>query len=171
MPLPPQRPAEASPQAVPAPEGAQTHPLGHILTTATAGVGILVEPAQRRVVATAAFSAGATVMRFEGRASDTPTRYSVQIGPAEHLDPFDLLDEQARLQWRSWMFLNHSCEPNAAVRDRSLVALRDIADGEGITFDYNATEWDMAEPFACHCGSPRCVGLVRGARHRPPTRP
>lgn len=166
-----QRPADASVQATSVPEGAQAHPLGHLWPTATAGVGILVESGQRRVVATAAFSAGATVMRLEGRATDVPTRYSVQLGPAEHLDPFDLLDEQARLQWRGWMFLNHSCEPNAVIRDRALVALRDIVEGEGITFDYNATEWDMAEPFACHCGSPRCVGVVRGARHRPPTRP
>jgi len=27
------------------------------------------------------------------------------------------------------------------------------------------TEYDMAEPFACHCGSPRCFGTIRGFKH------
>ncbi len=34
-----------------------------------------------------------------------------------------------------------------------------------ITFDYNTTDWDMAHPFACACGTLACVGVVRGYRH------
>lgn len=64
-----------------------------------------------------------------------------------------------------WRFLNHSCEPNAFLRGLTLVALDDIPEGAEITFDYNTTEWDMAHPFACVCGTPACVGVVRGYRH------
>ncbi|MCX6876010.1 MAG: hypothetical protein NTW21_19710 [Verrucomicrobia bacterium] len=27
---------------------------------------------------------------------------------------------------------------------------------------YHATEFDLAEPFDCHCGSPCCFGTIRG---------
>lgn len=148
------------------PDGAIPHPLGPVFPTASPGLGVLVEPQQRRLVATQSFSAGATLLRLEGRDIAAPTRYSIQVGAAMHLDPFDLFDDAARVQWRGWMFLNHHCEPNAELRDRTLVALRTIDAGEGVTFDYNTTEWDMAEPFACHCGSARCVGVVRGGKHR-----
>jgi len=44
------------------------------------------------------------------------------------------------------------------------VALRDLAAGEELTFDYNATEWSMAEPFLCTCGA--CGGsVVQGFAH------
>ena len=34
-----------------------------------------------------------------------------------------------------------------------------------LRFDYDSTEWDMAAPFDCGCGSPKCRGTVRGFRH------
>jgi hypothetical protein len=50
------------------------------------------------------------------------------------------------------------------VDGRRLVALRELAAGEELTFDYNATEWDLAEPFRCSCGA--CGGsIVRGFAH------
>jgi hypothetical protein len=64
--------------------------------------------------------------------------------------------------------MNHDCDPTTAIRDRDVVALRDIAPGDGITFDYNTTEYELAEPFKCRCGSTQCVGMVRGARHLTP---
>lgn len=144
-----------------------------LLPTASPLVGVLVEPHQRRVVARAPIPAGIEICRLDGRETESPTRYSVQLAPGRHLDPYDLLDPDELVHWRYWMYLNHHCEPNAMLDGRRLVALRDIAAGEGVTFDYNSTEWEMAEPFACHCGSARCVGTVRGAKYRdrPASRP
>lgn len=55
---------------------------------------------------------------------------------------------------------NHSCDPNAGiVRDVLLVAMRDIAKGEEITFDYSiitADNWQME----CKCGSPSCRKII-----------
>lgn len=155
-PLPP-----APPLAADAPF---THPSGEVLSTSVASVGILVEPAQRRAIAVRPIGANEQILHLDGRESTTPTRYSVQLGPALHLDPFDLLLPDEQVRWRPWMYLNHDCAPNAEIVGRQLRALRDIAPGEGITFDYNATEWELAEPFRCECGSPRCVGLVRGRK-------
>jgi hypothetical protein len=141
------------------------HPLGAVLPTDCASVAVLVEPTQRRLIAVQAIPAGSFVCRIEGHETSVPSHYSLQVGRDRHLDPDDAHDPMDRVRRRFWRYLNHHCEPNAVIRDFALLAIRDIAPGEGVTFDYNTTEWDLADPFACHCGSPACVGVVRGARH------
>ncbi|MBL8981616.1 MAG: SET domain-containing protein-lysine N-methyltransferase, partial [Gemmatimonadetes bacterium] len=64
-----------------------------------------------------------------------------------------------------WRYMNHACAPTTRIVEREVFAVRDIAALEAVTFDYNTTEYDLAEPFRCHCGAPQCVGVVRGARH------
>lgn len=90
--------------------------------------------------------------------SDRPTRHTVQVDAATHIDVGFLST------------LNHSCEPNIRldVRRMLVFAERDIAPGQELAYFYPSTEWDMAEPFACRCGSPGCLGVVRGARHVSP---
>lgn len=66
--------------------------------------------------------------------------------------------------------LNHSCDPNCYVDFRSLclVALKDIAAGEELTFDYNASEYDLVDQgcaFLCCCGAANCVGHLRGFKY------
>ena len=39
---------------------------------------------------------------------------------------------------------------------REFVAIRDIDEGEEITFDYHSTEDEIAEEFDCVCGSENC---------------
>lgn len=57
---------------------------------------------------------------------------------------------------------NHSCDPNASFNaDGMLVALRDIAKGEEITYDYllhpiPASPWN----FECQCQSAECIKWV-----------
>ncbi len=143
----------------------KSYPAGTILATACPAVGVLVEATQRRLVAQQAIAAGQVIFTLVGRETRTATRYSIQVGPEMHLDSDDLATDEARVRERYWMYLNHSCEPSAWVRGLEVIALRDIVAGEGVTFDYNATEWDMAEPFSCHCGAPSCVGRVAGYRH------
>src|SRR5262245_22983990 len=59
----------------------------------------------------------------------------------------------------------HSCDPNAVVEvgRPSLVALRPIKPGESITFFYPGAEVEMAQDFMCTCGSPGCIGHLKGA--------
>jgi hypothetical protein len=73
-------------------------------------------------------------------------------------------------------FINHSCDPNCEVvitRRRVFIdALRDIAKGDEILYDYwymtdeSYTLEDLRKIYPCRCGSPKC----RGTLARPPRR-
>lgn len=109
--------------------------------------------AGKAVFAARALAAGGFIARFEGTETAQRTRMSLQFGPERHIEPA----EDCPLR-----FLNHACEPNAAFRGVDLHAARDIPAGAEITIDYNAHEEMLSHPFACRCGSPACVGTVRG---------
>lgn len=73
-------------------------------------------------------------------------------------------------------FINHSCEPNcAAVTVKKHVyieALRDIAQGEELLYDYNLTRDGIESPedeqrYACQCGAPSCRGTMLTPKDRP----
>lgn len=141
------------------------HPPGALLRCDSDSVGVLVTQDGRHLIAIRPVAAGTTLFSLIGRESPTPTRYSVQVGPGLHLDQDcarDITDVVHRFYWR---YMDHHCDPTTVIRGRAVIALRHIAQGERVTFDYNTTEYDMAESFRCHCGSARCVGMVRGARH------
>ncbi len=65
--------------------------------------------------------------------------------------------------------INHSCTPNCRVeivRGRIwIVARREIAAGDELTFDYGFSfkEWPL---HPCRCGSPRCAGFIVAADQR-----
>ena len=63
----------------------------------------------------------------------------------------------------SAMFINHCCDPNCETEEvdgRVFVqALRDIAPGEELTYEYNL--WDSEdEDQDCYCGVPACRGTM-----------
>ncbi len=106
---------------------------------------------QLKVIASEAISKGQTVLVVEGRETDIPSMYSVQISEDRHVDLDDpaLVDQYPeRYLWR---FLNHHCRPNATLVGRSLVAIAHINEGDDVTFNYNSNEYDMACPFECWC--------------------
>jgi len=80
------------------------------------------------------------------------------------------LDESTHAEVGILTSMNHSCDPNVRLDTSRMlvVAERDIAPGEELTYFYPSTEWDMAEPFECGCGSRDCLGVIRGAKHLPP---
>lgn len=60
-------------------------------------------------------------------------------------------------------WVNHSCEPNAGIRGQiTLVAMRDIAVGEEITFDYAMSDGCDYDEFDCGCGARLCRGRITG---------
>lgn len=59
--------------------------------------------------------------------------------------------------------VNHSCEPNAGFAGQiSTVALRDIAAGEEICFDYAMCDGSPYDEFTCLCGSAQCRKTISG---------
>ena len=68
-------------------------------------------------------------------------------------------DCYARNSPDAWRF-NHSCDPNCKLVNRQTIALRDIAVGEELTYDYGLTEVDLWYRFWCDCGGPKCRLLI-----------
>ena len=61
------------------------------------------------------------------------------------------------------LHLNHSCDPNVGIRGEiTFVTMREIAEGEELTFDYAMTD-DEEYNMPCHCGSELCRGVVNGS--------
>ncbi len=102
----------------------------------------------------------------EGIIFDYPTKYSVQIGIGKHVE---LLSSIRNIDQKDffWKYLNHSCDPNAYcnIHDMSFYALEDISPGEQITFNYLTTEYEMAEPFICHCNDSHCIKDIKGFKY------
>ena len=115
------------------------------------------------VYAEHAIKQDSVIFNLRGTISTRPSKYTIQLGSNRHLNfpairrPNDDLDY-------CWQYLNHCCEPNGYMNtaERTFRALRDIAPGEEISFNYLTTESEMAEPFHCHCGSASCYGFIQG---------
>jgi uncharacterized protein len=74
-------------------------------------------------------------------------------------------------------FVNHCCDPNceSVIEDARvfLDAIRSIAPGEELTYDYQIQREtddppDIDAIFACHCGLPRCRGTMMWPPRRAP---
>jgi len=98
--------------------------------------------------------------------ADHPTKYSVQIDIKKHIEELHSLNSLSHPE-SFWRYLNHSCNPNAwfKIDEMTLYALQDIHSGEHITFNYLTTEYEMASPFICGCGSERCFKNIRGFKY------
>ncbi|GAA1823973.1 SET domain-containing protein-lysine N-methyltransferase [Planosporangium flavigriseum] len=134
------------------------------LAVESTGVGVVRSAGEYRLIATRGVDKGTHLFDIEGELADAPSRYTVQVGLGLHVDlphRFGVEDVLDRFFWR---FMNHSCEPSAVIRGRQVFALGPISPWQEITFHYNSTEYEMAEPFDCRCGSSRCAGQIRGFR-------
>ena len=92
-------------------------------------------------------------------------------GKEQPSDPFQIGDNEFLDLEETSRSFNHSCDPNVFVRGKNeLVALRDIENGEEITFDYSTTmKYDAEKILAagfplwtcvCACGAPNCRGII-----------
>lgn len=127
-------------------------------------VGVYAAQGELRALAARDIGAGEAFFDLQGWVVPEPTRYTIQLGPGSHLEMPAGVPWEIVLRDYPWRFLNHSCVPNTRIVGRQLVALAAIREGTELSFDYDANEWDMAEPFACRCG--HCGGrMVRGFVH------
>lgn len=62
-------------------------------------------------------------------------------------------------------YTNHSCAPNVFfdTENKQLIALERIETHDELCFFYPSTEWQMATPFDCACGSDSCIQVIAGA--------
>lgn len=111
-----------------------------------------------KLVAELDFPKGSIVVDLKGLTPGAKRYSSVQVSSTQHVELNSDL-----------VFMNHSCDPSMHMDvDRmAIVALKDIKAGDEMTFFYPSTEWDMAQPFACWCGSSKCIETVQGAKYLP----
>lgn len=68
-------------------------------------------------------------------------------------------------------FLNHSCAPNCEAQCIDgriwLVALKDIAVGDELSFDYGY-DLESYKEYPCACGAPNCRGYILGEEYELP---
>jgi uncharacterized protein len=119
--------------------------------------------------------AGTRLIEYRGERITTEqadARYPDEPGIAHHtflfaIDDDIVIDAAYRGNMARW--INHSCEPNCdAVIDDGRVyieALRAIAPGEELTYDYNFILEERHTPAAkrrypCICGAPGCRGTI-----------
>ena len=82
-------------------------------------------------------------------------------------------DLNGNVEWNLARLANHSCSPNCEselIDGRVwIIALRDIAAGEEITYNYG---YDLEEyrEHPCNCGSQECVGYIVAAEFFPQLR-
>ncbi|WP_188054602.1 SET domain-containing protein [Sphingosinithalassobacter sp. CS137] len=117
----------------------------------------------KAVYAATRFAPGDTLLEFTGRrfrADQIPSimhgrsdRF-VQVTPDHYMGPSGRLDD----------LVNHSCDPNAGLRfvDEGvfLVAVRDIAPGEEVTWDYSTTLTQSNWHMICQCRAETCRRVI-----------
>ncbi len=63
-------------------------------------------------------------------------------------------------------FINHCCDANCETDEFGehiwIIATRDIAAGEELTYDYNLYDGDDDDEAVCHCGAKDCRGSMYG---------
>lgn len=113
---------------------------------------------QHALHAAVSFNPGDSILPFTaGSVHEHPTYLTVQTGARRHIT---LLPEFLQ-------YINHSCDPNVFfdTDNMQLICVKAIKRGEEMRFFYPGTEWEMAQPFICNCGSSNCIQLINGAAH------
>lgn len=66
------------------------------------------------------------------------------------------------------MFINHSCDPNCETTEKNgrvwIEAIRNIAAGEEITYDYCLYDGGDDDEAFCNCGAKKCRGTMYSPR-------
>jgi hypothetical protein len=140
-------------------------------TFSASGLCVVTLPSLGRgVVAERAFTKGEVIAVWRG---STITEREALALPANERDQLLQVDVDAFIcsddELVTVDFINHSCEPNCGFTDDStLVAMRDIAAGESVTFDYAMSDTNSFIAFECRCETPLCRGRMSGSDWRLP---
>ena len=128
----------------------------------------------RGVYATRDIAAGTKIIEYVGERIDK--KESERRALAQHAKALkngdaavyiftltDKWDIDGDVPWNTARLINHSCDPNCEAwidGTRIIInALRDIAAGEELTFDY-AFDVECYEDHPCLCGRDGCVGYI-----------
>jgi len=135
------------------------------------------------VFATAPIKAGEDVVEYKGDRithAQADKKYG-DGGETGHTFLFTLNDKwivDGNSHGNTARWINYGCDPNCQAvivedepgkdskKDKVMIeAIRDIAPGEELTYDYGITidmpyTARLKKIWACHCGSPKCIGTM-----------
>ena len=147
------------------------HPIGQLRER-----NVAVRPSRNGhgLFATRPLRAGQTIVKLRGRVVHYQLLWKIggefqancfRFGPVTYLDPGE----------NAGRWLNHSCDPNAAIRKRRnqlfLFAAAPIRAGAEITFDYSTTIGDDdVWTMRCNCGRAGCRGRIENLGAMPRAR-
>lgn len=122
----------------------------------------------KSVYARSSISAGTKLAVLGGyvmRITDEPSLPNYGADFALQIDEEFVIGAHGEADMDDAQYFNHSCSPNAGLRGQiGLVAMRDIAADEEVTFDYAMVLADAPGlppyEFECQCGSEQCRGTV-----------
>ncbi len=135
----------------------------------------------RGVYATAAIAAGERVVEYRGERIDWAEALARHPhDPSDphhtfyfHIDGGRVID--AKFGGNSARWINHSCAPNCVARQTGervfIEALRDIAPGEELFYDYGLVIDERLTPtlkaqYPCWCGQPGCRGTLLAPKRK-----
>ncbi len=133
--------------------------------TAEVGMEVRVsETAGRGVFATRPIPGGTFLCQCTGTLRNTadlrPDMYAMMVGEDLWLtSPGENVDD----------YFNHSCEPNVGfpTGEAAFIALRDIAGGEELCWDYSTSMTEAGWAMPCMCGAPKCRQTIRAFQELP----
>ena len=120
----------------------------------------------RGLYATALIPKGTRLVDYLGEYIDLATARLRDVPGTADYSPYILyVDEDLFLDAlnvdQPGRYANHSCDPNSEVftegRVAFIMAIKDIAPGEEITYDY---DFEEGPTHPCRCGSPKCRGYI-----------
>ncbi len=139
--------------------GIQKISMKHIYnaTSKIHGLGVMIGEEAKR---------GEVISRIKGE-----MKFKVNRTEQDALDNPDWVGV-AKNKWidpeKPYKFLNHSCDPSAGIKGRvTLVALRDMHEGEEVTIDYSIIEGDPRWKMLCTCGARECRKVIRSIQFMP----
>lgn len=135
----------------------------------------------RGVYAAAPIAAGARIIEYTGERitwEEAVDRHPHDPAQPNHTFYFHLdggLVIDALYGGNDARWINHACEPNCEAREKKgrvfIHALRDIAQGEELFYDYGLVidaryTAKLKKEFECRCGSPQCRGTMLAPKEK-----
>lgn len=109
---------------------------------------------------------GEKISKAESDRRDEERRARQEAGDDGCVYLFELnerFDIDGDVAWNTARLINHSCDPNCETEYAKggiwISALRDIAAGEELNYDYGF-DWDNWQDHPCRCGAPTCCGYI-----------
>ncbi len=134
------------------------------------------------VFATRKIPAGACIIEYQGkRITEKQAEKRFGLDPENPFHTFFFSLESGKLidggdEGNDARWINHSCEPNCEAQEEKgrvfIHALRDIARGEELNYDYGLVIDEkmtkaLKKAYECRCGSADCRGTMLALKRKP----